>query len=554
MPPVEAESEYSMDPEVLQVIVEKAQESLESGNLEQAEKWLARAVRLAPQTTPLLSGYGSVLLARGKLDEAAEVLLMVIQLDPQDVQALVSLAAIRKSQGRNAEAAELARRAKRIAPDNEQAQVLEASLRNEPAPRHPDLRILPQPPTVSVILPTYNRLGMLPIALQSLADQTWKDFEVVVVNDAGEDIGAVVAPFLDKLQITTVRLGQNRGIGAVLNTGIRMARGKYIAYLADDDFYHANHLEILVAALESGQYEVAYTDSWRSSQRLENGKYVIYQRELIYSQDFNPDLMLLNNYIPAPCIMHTRKAIDEVGWYDEELTVYEDWDLWIRMSRKFPFLHIPTVTCEVTWRTDGSTMTSSRRGFQTLFPYLYDRYAEYAQDKPEVLRLQNERRAIIERNQREAKAVEWMNRCLEAEDILGAIRASAAEIDPLILELLESHIRQCVEAGEQGKAEFLYRIRNEIQKALRSYQVLPGLPPAEERFQMLLESPDLVVALGENEDWLDEDLLRVVDEHLGAARREGLDELAGGLGELAEYIRSVMAINAEEFEPTAVPV
>jgi len=230
-------------------------------------------------------------------------------------------------------------------------------------------------PVVSVILPTYNRPALLERAIRSVLAQTFQEFEIIVVNDAGEDIHFVLDPLNHDGRIVYIQHEANRGLAAARNTGIRAARGKYICYLDDDDRLYINHLETLVTFLENSEYEVVYTDAHRAWQRLENGKLITYQVDLPYSYDFDRDLLVGNNFIPVLCIMHTRTCLDEFGLFDESLPVLEDYELWLRISEKYPFVHLPQVTCEFSWREDGSTMTSSKQEqFTQIRQEIFNRY------------------------------------------------------------------------------------------------------------------------------------------------------------------------------------
>ena len=117
-----------------------------------------------------------------------------------------------------------------------------------------------------------------------------------------------------------------------------------------------------------------------------SGKYAVIKRDLSYSSDFDYDRILVHNFVPLLCVMHEKACLDEVGLFDETLTIQEDWDLWIRMSRLYRFGHVRTTTCEFAWRNDGST-TSSKKGsdFFTTGALIYERYRQYAQAKPHVL-------------------------------------------------------------------------------------------------------------------------------------------------------------------------
>jgi GT2 family glycosyltransferase/Flp pilus assembly protein TadD len=238
-------------------------------------------------------------------------------------------------------------------------------------------------PLVSVIVPTYNRPDMLVETLRSILNQTYSNYEIIIVNDAGVDVENVVTFLNQAGRMTYVRHGRNLGLAAARNTGIKMAKGKYIAYLDDDDLYYPDHLETLLQFLESSEYKVAYTDACRAHQKKVNGRYAVVKQDVPYSFDFDDDRILLENFVPVLCFMHEKSCLDEVGCFDEGLTTLEDWDMWIRMSRKFKFAHIQKVTCEFRWREDGTTMTGEKKlDFFRNTKRIYEKYKEYSKDKP----------------------------------------------------------------------------------------------------------------------------------------------------------------------------
>jgi GT2 family glycosyltransferase/Tfp pilus assembly protein PilF len=243
----------------------------------------------------------------------------------------------------------------------------------------------PALPLVSVIVPTYNRPDMLVDTLKSILAQTYRNFEIIVVNDCGLDVAGIVDWLNKEGNITYVRHGRNRGLAAARNTGIRLARGKYLAYLDDDDLFHPNHLETLATFLESSDYQVAYTDALRAHQVKEHGRYATVSRDVPYSHDFNPDLLIVANQFPVLCLLHEKSCLENAGLFDESLTTHEDWDLWIRLSLYYKFFHIKKVTCEFTWRQDGSTMTNQRAAdFLRTMEIIHQKYRDHLKDKPHV--------------------------------------------------------------------------------------------------------------------------------------------------------------------------
>lgn len=232
-------------------------------------------------------------------------------------------------------------------------------------------------PAVSVVLLTRNRPGFLRRALESLLTQTFRNFETLVVNDGGEDVSGVVAEFREKgLDVALKPQPEQRGQSAGRNLGIRCARGRWIAYLDDDDLYHPDHLETLVETLVRTGAMVAYTDSTRVVEEEVDGEWVALSRELAMSHDFDRDHFLRDNITPVINVMHERSCWEICGPHDETLPVLEDWDYWIRLSRNWDFVHIPKVTAEVRWRKSGANITFER---QHLFPECRRRIAEKIQ-------------------------------------------------------------------------------------------------------------------------------------------------------------------------------
>jgi glycosyltransferase involved in cell wall biosynthesis/pyruvate-formate lyase-activating enzyme len=241
-------------------------------------------------------------------------------------------------------------------------------------------------PMVSVIVPTRDRPDMLKCALASILAQTYPNFEIIVINDGGADIDPIIAPLNIRNNIRQIRHEMPKERSAARNAGLRAARGKYIAYLDDDDRYYPDHLRILINFLEINKVKVAYTDACRAVEELENGAYIVKQRQLQFSNPFDPDRLLVENLFPNLCVVHARSSIDEAGLFDETLDTHEDWDFWIRLSRRFSFHHIPVITAEYSYRNDKSNTTTARRGeFNHTRETIYKKYRTFAELNPGVI-------------------------------------------------------------------------------------------------------------------------------------------------------------------------
>ncbi len=200
---------------------------------------------------------------------------------------------------------------------------------------------------MSILLPTYNRRRYLPYALASAVGQTYRNVEVFVVNDGGQDVSDVVRAFGDP-RVHFIDRRENRGKPYSLNEALARAQGKYVAYLDDDDVYYPNHVQILVDALEgSTDCRVAYSDLYKTyCHVLSDGDREIRSKYVEVSRDFDRFLMLYFNHVLHVSLMHRRDLLDRTGPYNEDLNILIDWDMTRRLAFFSDFLHLHVITGE----------------------------------------------------------------------------------------------------------------------------------------------------------------------------------------------------------------
>ena len=237
----------------------------------------------------------------------------------------------------------------------------------------------------SVILTTYNRPAMLQDALRSIATQTLRDFEVILVNDHGEPVEALLEDF--DFPLTYIYKGTNQGLSAARNTGLALARGRYVCYLDDDDMYLPDHLAVLAKTFESHPEAVIYTGvEYATEEVVDNERRVLTRSQPYRHEQFDKERLFIQNYIPVNTWAHPRNAIDEVGVFDTGLTAFEDWDMLLRLASCRSFRHVPQVTAEVRMRPGGENesdqMQSRERGkFAALYQEMYSRYDDLDSDR-----------------------------------------------------------------------------------------------------------------------------------------------------------------------------
>jgi glycosyltransferase involved in cell wall biosynthesis len=200
--------------------------------------------------------------------------------------------------------------------------------------------------TISVIIPTYNRANLIEKAIKSVLKQTYQDFEIIIVDDGSTDnTEEIIRGFKDKRVKYIKKYKKNRGISVARNIGIKIARGKYIAFLDSDDEWFPEKLNKQIKILQDGSPElgVVYSiscyidESGKNINKLRNSKKV---EGYIYED------LLGKNYVGTPSTVLIRKeCFHQVGLFDDLLNAQEDWDMWIRIAKyyRFALIKIPLV-------------------------------------------------------------------------------------------------------------------------------------------------------------------------------------------------------------------
>jgi LmbE family N-acetylglucosaminyl deacetylase len=207
----------------------------------------------------------------------------------------------------------------------------------------PEIQEVRQGPRISVVVRTKDRPALLAEALSSLAEGAYRQAEVVLVNDGG---APPVLPAGYPLPVVRIDLPETRGRAAAAQAGVEAATGEYVAFLDDDDLAAPEHLATLAGLVAGAEVRVAYTDTAVGVYELDAEGWVCRERRLPYSRDFDPDVLLVDNYIPFNTLLIERRLFAEIGPFDLSLPFFEDWDLLIRLATRVPFHHLARVTCE----------------------------------------------------------------------------------------------------------------------------------------------------------------------------------------------------------------
>jgi len=203
---------------------------------------------------------------------------------------------------------------------------------------YPQLDNMVPTPLVSVILPVYNREAFLRQTLDSLVVQSYKSFEVIVINDGSNDssVGIIEEYLKGYPQLFSLFSQDNRGVSSARNLGISKARGEFIAFLDSDDLWIRDKLQVQLDYMLKHKCSICQTDeAW-----VRNGKKVNHMKKHTKRSGkiFIDSLPLC--IVSPSAVMIKKEVFQQVGGFNEALPVAEDYDLWLRISLIYPIYFI----------------------------------------------------------------------------------------------------------------------------------------------------------------------------------------------------------------------
>lgn len=191
------------------------------------------------------------------------------------------------------------------------------------------------PPAVSVIIAAYNAERYIADTLDSIRAQTFRDFEVIVVDDGSTDRTAqIVAGYSEVRCLRQLNSGQP----VARNAGIAAARGQFLAFVDADDLWQPAKLEKQVGYLSSHpQTAWIYSDAivFDSEKRKD---ICFISQNCVLHDGWVLDKLLLSSFIASPTLVIRREVFDQIGRFDESpsLRIGEDWNMWLRIAEKYP--------------------------------------------------------------------------------------------------------------------------------------------------------------------------------------------------------------------------
>ena len=210
-------------------------------------------------------------------------------------------------------------------------------------------------PLVSIVIPVYNGANYLREAIDSALGQTYKNIEIIVINDGSDDGGAtkkIALGYGDKIRYFEK---DNGGVATALNFGVKEMNGEYFSWLSHDDVYFPDKVKTQIDYLKSinCKASILYSD------------FCFIDENSIFIRDykikhFQPQVFRLHfireAFIHGCSLLVPSVCFKECGFFDTDLRTTQDYDLWFRFSEKFPFIHLPNILLKARLHSNQDTV------------------------------------------------------------------------------------------------------------------------------------------------------------------------------------------------------
>lgn len=233
-------------------------------------------------------------------------------------------------------------------------------------------------PNVSVIIPTYNRANLIKRSIDSILDQTYTDFEIIIVDDGSTDnTNEIIEQYTDE-RIRYIRHKINKGAPGAMNTGIKNSKGDFLSFQGSDDKWLPEKLqkEMLIFKESSSDVGVVYSGIWS-----------IEKNERKYKPDSNiqkkegriHNELLKGNFVNGLSSIK-KECFEKCGLFDENLFGLEDWELYIRISKNYEF-RIVDEPLMIAYNAEGNISSNYLKLFNAKKIIIEKHFKEFSKDK-----------------------------------------------------------------------------------------------------------------------------------------------------------------------------
>jgi glycosyltransferase involved in cell wall biosynthesis len=240
-------------------------------------------------------------------------------------------------------------------------------------------------PKVSIIIPTYNRANFIGETIQSILNQTFQDFEIIVVDDGSTDNTKKIIDGFIKQSEKIKYLYQNHcGRPSIpRNYGFKISTGKYLAFLDSDDLWLPKKLEKQINVLEKN-INVGFVDCKNIIINEFGSEIKGSYKFPIYNGDVFRELLKSNIILTPGSVIIKRDVIEKIGNFDESLLSLDDWDLWIRISKYYGFAYINEPLFKYRVHINNVTATLPQRNAEEQIIYIFEKHKnDYKDAQPD---------------------------------------------------------------------------------------------------------------------------------------------------------------------------
>nr|WP_275440132.1 glycosyltransferase family 2 protein [Paenibacillus sp. ACRRY] len=236
---------------------------------------------------------------------------------------------------------------------------------------------------ISIIMPVYNRQESIACAIESILNQTYSNFELIIIDDGSTDkTCSIISSFSDD-RIRYFLLKKNIGAAAARNVGIHRAKGQWIAFQDSDDYWDPSKLRKQVQLIDDRSPSIIFSSFVRNKKGSK--EYIPKnQKDIIIPKEGRLNKQLLRgNFIATPTVLMPKVFFEKFGGFNEQMPRFQDWELWLRLSSDCNFIWIdePLVKVEYTENSISSDRSKMIKGYELIWSLhsrmLMDAGAEY---------------------------------------------------------------------------------------------------------------------------------------------------------------------------------
>lgn len=262
-------------------------------------------------------------------------------------------------------------------------------------------------PFFTVIIPLYNKEKYISNAIKSILNQTFTDFEVLIVNDCSTDNSIQIATEFESEKIRIIQHEKNKGLAATRNTGIKNAKANYVAFLDADDLWKPHFLEKIFNLIqnfsEARIFGTNYEEIWNETIKMPHNNSDSLPKDFVGYLNFFKINIKQGIYNHGSVCIH-KDVYEKAGYYNENIQLSQDLDFNIRANYHFKLAYDASVQMSYFMQTDNQLTRSSI--VNKTIPN-YDVYEEWAKSNPDLKKYLDFERYVLGKRLKKNNDIRW---------------------------------------------------------------------------------------------------------------------------------------------------